>query len=119
MAEIDSKLREIEKDYLRNDLPDFGPGDVVIIYTKIIEGGKERVQPFKGVVLRKRGAGTRATFTVRKISYGIGVERIFSLNSPYIQKIEVVSRGRVRRARLYYLRKYLGRQAKVKEKKSY
>ncbi len=107
----------IEKEHMRMDLPPFAPGDTVRINVKIREGGKERIQVFEGVVLRKRGGQNRATFTVRKVSYGIGVERTFPLHSPNIDRIEVISRGRVRRARLYYLRKLRGKAARIKEKR--
>ncbi|NVM20546.1 MAG: 50S ribosomal protein L19 [Desulfobacterales bacterium] len=108
-------IRAIEKEQLRFDLPHFKAGDTVKVSVKIKEGDKARIQVFKGVVIRKRRGATNATFTVRKISYGIGVERIFPLHSPSIDKIEVVSRGRVRRSRLYYLRKLRGKSARIKE----
>ena len=108
-------IRAIEKEQMRFDLPFFKPGDTVKVFVKIKEGEKERIQVFKGVVIRKRKGTTNASFTVRKISYGIGVERIFPLHSPSIDKIEVVTRGRVRRSRLYYLRKLRGRAARIKE----
>lgn len=105
----------LEKEHLRMDIPDFKPGDTVKVNFKIQEGDKERIQIFEGVVIRRRRGNTRGTFTVRKISYGIGVERIFPLHSPYIEKIEVVSKGRVRRSRLYYLRGRKGKAARIKE----
>jgi large subunit ribosomal protein L19 len=105
----------IETEHVRTDLPDFKAGDTVRVHVKIVEGDKERTQIFQGVVISKRKGGTRATFTVRKVSYGIGVERIFPLYSPRIEKIEVVSRGKVRRAKLYYLRKLRGKAARIKE----
>ena len=108
-------IKAIEKEQMRFDLPYFKSGDTVKVYVKIKEGEKERIQVFKGVVIRKRKGTTNATVTVRKISYGIGVERIFPLHSPSIQKIDVVSRGRVRRSRLYYLRKRRGKAARIKE----
>jgi large subunit ribosomal protein L19 len=108
-------IRAIEKEQMRFDLPPFKPGDTVKVSVKIKEGEKERIQVFKGVVIRKRKGTTNATFTVRKISYGVGVERIFPLHSPSIDKIEVVTRGRVRRSRLYYLRKLRGKAARIKE----
>jgi large subunit ribosomal protein L19 len=108
-------IRAIEKEQVRFDLPSFRPGDTVSVSVKIREGEKERIQVFKGVVIRKRKGTTNATFTIRKISYGIGVERTFPLNSPNIDKIEVVSLGRVRRSRLYYLRKLRGKAARIKE----
>jgi large subunit ribosomal protein L19 len=111
-------VRAIEKEQMRFDLPFFKPGDTLKVFVKIKEGEKERIQVFKGVVIRKRKGTTNASFTVRKISYGIGVERIFPLHSPSIDKIEVVTRGRVRRSRLYYLRKLRGRAARIKELRS-
>ncbi|HID29932.1 MAG TPA: 50S ribosomal protein L19 [Desulfobacterales bacterium] len=108
-------IKAIEKEQMRFDLPYFKSGDTVKVYVKIKEGEKERIQVFKGVVIRRRKGTTNATVTVRKISYGIGVERIFPLHSPNIQKIDVVSRGRVRRSRLYYLRKRRGKAARIKE----
>ncbi|MBN1573996.1 MAG: 50S ribosomal protein L19 [Deltaproteobacteria bacterium] len=105
----------LEKEHMRADLPDFKAGDTVKVHVKIKEGEKERIQVFEGTVIRKRKGNTRASFTVRKISYGVGVERIFPLHSPLIDKIEVVQRGRVRRARLYYLRKRRGKAARIKE----
>ncbi|HHX26247.1 MAG TPA: 50S ribosomal protein L19 [Firmicutes bacterium] len=105
----------IEQEQLRNDIPDFGPGDSVKVHVKVVEGGRERVQVFEGIVLSRRGSGTRETFTVRKISAGIGVERTFPLHSPRIAKIEVVRYGKVRRAKLYYLRERVGKRARVKE----
>lgn len=112
-----SLMEMIEKENMRVDLPDFLPGDNVRVHVKIREGGKERIQVFEGVVMRKRGPQSRATFTVRKVSYGIGVERTFPLNSPAISHIEIVNRGRVRRARLYYLRKVHGKAARIKERR--
>lgn len=106
----------IEGESVRTDLPDFRAGDTVRVYVKIIEGEKERTQVFEGVVISKKSGRARATFTVRKVSYGIGVERIFPLYSPRIERIEVVSRGRVRRAKLYYLRKLRGKAARIKER---
>ncbi len=110
-------IQEVEKRYLRSDLPEFRPGDTVRVHYRIQEGEeKERVQVFEGVVIRKRGSGTGATFTVRKVSFGIGVERTFPLHSPRIERIEVVRRGKVRRARLYYLRGRYGKAARIKER---
>jgi large subunit ribosomal protein L19 len=111
------KLNQIQKESMRLDLPNFGPGDTVKVHVKIKEGEKERVQIFQGVVISKRKGTVNATFTVRKVSYGVGVERIFPLHSPVIDKIEVISRGRVRRAKIYYLRKLRGRAARIKEKR--
>ena len=105
----------IEQEQLRNDIPDFGPGDSVKVHVKVVEGGRERIQVFGGIVLSRRGSGTRETFTVRKVSAGIGVERTFPLHSPRIAKIEVVRYGKVRRAKLYYLRERVGKRARVKE----
>ncbi len=110
-------IERLEKEHLRMDIPDFKPGDTVKVNFKIQEGDKERIQVFEGVVIRLRRGNTRSTFTVRKVSYGIGVERIFPLHSPYIDKIEVVNKGRVRRSRLYYLRGRKGKAARIKEKK--
>ncbi len=110
------KIRDIEKFYMRMDIPDFKAGDRVKVYTKIIEGDRERIQAFEGRVIRVRRNGLGSTFTVRKVSHGIGIERIFPFHSPSIEKIEVLGRGIVRRARLYYLRKKVGKEAKVKEK---
>jgi large subunit ribosomal protein L19 len=107
-------IREIEASYLRKDLPGFRPGDTVRVHTLIKEGDKERVQVFEGVVIDRRDGGSRASFTVRKISYGVGVERIFPLHSTRIDKVEVVARGRVRRARLNYLRELEGKAARIK-----
>ncbi len=108
-------IKAMEKEQMRFDLPYFKPGDTVKVYVKIREGDKERIQVFQGVVIRKRKGAANASFTVRKVSYGIGVERMFPLHSPNIDKIEVVSRGRVRRSRLYYLRKRRGKSARIKE----
>ena len=108
-------IRAIEREQMRFDLPAFKAGDTVKVHVKIREGDKERIQVFKGVVIRKRKGATNASFTVRKVSYGVGVERIFPLHSPNIDKIEVETRGRVRRARLYYLRKLRGKAARIKE----
>jgi len=107
-------ITDVEKDYIRTDIPEFRPGDTVVVNVRIKEGDKERIQAFEGVVLKKRGGGTRATFTVRKVSYGVGVERIFPLHSPAIEAIKVKTRGRVRRARLYYLRGLKGKSARLK-----
>ena len=108
----------VESKYLRSGIPEFSPGDLVRVYFKIIEGGSERVQAFEGTVLRKKGAGLGKTITVRKNSFGIGVERIFLLNSPRIEKIEVLKKGRVRRSRLYYLRGLSGKSARIEEEGS-
>ena len=110
-------IEALEKEQMRTDIPDFRPGDTVNVHARIREGEKERIQLFKGVVIRKRNGKTGATFTVRKISYGVGVEKIFPLHSPMVDKIEIITRGRVRRARLYYLRKLRGKAARIKEKR--
>ncbi len=108
-------IQTIEQEQLRTDLPEFGPGDNVRVHVKVVEGNNERIQVFEGVVIKRRGGGLRETFTVRKVSQGVGVERTFPLHSPRIDKIEVVRRGRVRRARLYYLRERSGKAARIKE----
>jgi large subunit ribosomal protein L19 len=108
-------VREVTKDQLRTDIPDFKPGDTVRVHVKVIEGQRERIQVFEGVVIQRRGGGISETFSVRKVSYGVGVERTFPLHSPRIDKIEVVRRGKVRRAKLFYLRKLRGKAARIKE----
>jgi len=108
-------IDQLKKEMMRLDHPDFAAGDTVKVHVKIQEGEKERIQVFQGVVISKRKGGAHATFTVRKISYGVGVERIFPLHSPVIDKIEVISRGRVRRAKIYYLRNLKGKAARIKE----
>jgi large subunit ribosomal protein L19 len=110
-------IEAIEKEQMRVDIPDFRPGDTVKVHARIKEGEKERIQIFQGVVIRKRRGNTGATFTVRKVSYGIGVERIFPLHAPLVDKIEVLTRGKVRRSRLYYLRKLRGKAARIKERR--
>lgn len=107
----------VDQAQLRDDVPEFGAGDNVKVHVKVIEGNRERVQVFQGVVIARKGEGIRETFTVRKISFGVGVERIFPIHSPIIEKIERVSRGDVRRAKLYYLRDRVGKSAKIKEKR--
>lgn len=107
----------LEREQMRADLPDFKTGDQVRVHVKIKEGEKERIQVFEGVVIRKRKGNTGATFTVRKVSYGVGVERIFPLHAPTIDRIEVVNQGKVRRSRLYYLRKRKGKAARIKERR--
>ncbi len=102
---------------LRDDVPDFAPGDTLKVHVRVIEGNRERTQVFEGVVIRRQGAGVRETFTVRKLSFGVGVERTFPLHTPIVEKIEVGARGDVRRAKLYYLRDRIGKAAKVKEKR--
>ncbi len=111
------KLQQLEKENMRLDLPKFGPGDTVKVHVKIREGEKERIQVFQGVVISKRKGAVKATFTVRKVSYGVGVERVFPLHSPVLNKIEVVTHGRVRRAKIYYLRKLRGRASRIKERR--
>ncbi|MCS7053589.1 MAG: 50S ribosomal protein L19 [Ignavibacterium sp.] len=110
-------LNRIAEDQLRNDLPNFNVGDRIKVHVRVIEGEKERIQPFEGDVISIRGSGLNKTFTVRKIASGVGVERIFPYNSPKIAKIEIVKEGSVRRAKLYYLRKLSGKAAKIKSKK--
>jgi large subunit ribosomal protein L19 len=109
-------VQRIEKEQLRGDIPDFQSGDTVRVNVRIIEGQKQRLQAFEGVVIRKKRGDCRSSFTVRKISYGIGVERTFPLHSPVIDSIDVVTRGRVRRSRLYYLRGLRGKKARIREK---
>lgn len=112
-----NRLDFVDKPSLRDDIPAFNPGDTINVHVKVIEGAKERLQVFKGVVIRRQGGGIRETFTVRKESYGVGVERTFPVHSPNIDHIEVVNRGDVRRAKLYYLRELRGKKAKIKEKR--
>ena len=112
-----NKLDLIEKSQLRDDIPEFRPGDAVKVHVRVVEGARERIQVFQGVVIRRQGGGLRETFTVRKISFGIGVERTFPVHSPSIGKLEVVTRGKVRRAKLYYLRALRGRKARIKERR--
>jgi large subunit ribosomal protein L19 len=109
------KLDMVEGAYLRDDVPDFRAGDNVKVHVRVVEGGRERVQVFEGVVIARNGSGLRASFTVRKISFGVGVERVFPVHAPIIQKIEVSRRGDVRRAKLYYLRERSGKSARIKE----
>jgi len=110
-------IEQLEKEMMRLDMPNFAPGDTVKVYVTIKEGEKERIQAFQGVVISKRRGKTMATFTVRKISYGIGVERIFQMHSPLIDKTEVITKGRVRHAKIYYLRKLRGKAARIKERR--
>jgi large subunit ribosomal protein L19 len=110
-------IESLENEQLRVDIPDFKTGDTIKVFARIKEGEKERIQLFQGFVLRKRNGKTGATFTVRKISYGVGVERIFPLHSPTIDRIEIVSRGKVRQGRLYYMRKLKGKASRIKEKR--
>ena len=107
----------VDNQYLRTDLPEFGPGDEVKVHVKVVEGNKERVQIFQGNVIRRQGSGVAETYTVRKVSYGVGVERTFPLHAPTVARLEVVRKGDVRRAKLYYLRDRTGKAAKIKEKR--
>ena len=111
------KIKQIEREQLRLDIPQFIPGDTVKVHVRIREGEKERIQVFEGVVISKRNGTTGASFIVRKVSYGIGVERVFPMHSPTISKIEVVTNGRVRRAKIYYLRNLRGKAARIKERR--
>lgn len=108
-------IEELTKEQLRSDVPAFRPGDTVRVHVKVVEGTRERIQLFEGVCISRRGSGISESFTVRKISYGVGVERVFPLNTPRIEKIEVVRYGKVRRAKLYYLRDLRGKKARIKE----
>jgi large subunit ribosomal protein L19 len=110
-------IEELEKEQMRKDLPPFRPGDTVKVHVRVKEAEKERIQVFEGVVIRKRKGGNRASFTVRKVSYGVGVERIFPFHSPVVDKVEVVQKGRIRRSRLYYLRDLKGKAARIREDK--
>jgi len=109
-------IRAVEEEYLKKDLPSFGPGDTVKVHVKVVEGNRERIQVYEGTVMKIRGAGLSRNFTVRRITYGVAVERTFPMHSPRIAKIEVTRRGKVRRARLFYLRGLTGKKARVKEK---
>lgn len=110
-------MKSIEESQLRSDLPEFGPGDTIRVMVKVREGEKERLQRFQGVVVQRRGAGLRESFTVRKVSDGVGVERIFPLHSPSINSVEVLKRGHVRRSKIYYLRELKGKKARIREKR--
>ena len=110
-------IKIVEKANLKESVPNFRPGDTVKIHVKVVEGGRERIQNYEGVCIRRRGGGISETFTVRRISYGVGVERTFPIHSPKIAKIDVLRRGKVRRARLYYLRKLTGKAARIPEKR--
>ena len=110
-------LDALDAESLRTDVPDFRPGDTLKVHVRVVEGSRERVQVFQGVVIRRQGSGVRETFTVRKVSFGVGVERTFPVHTPIIQKIEVATRGDVQRAKLYYLRDLRGKAAKIKEKR--
>jgi len=108
----------VDRTGLRDDVPAFGPGDTVKVHVRVTEGGRERIQAYQGVVIRRQGSGVRETFTARKVSFGVGVERTFPVHSPIVARIEVVSQGDVRRAKLYYLRDRVGKAAKIKEKRA-
>jgi large subunit ribosomal protein L19 len=110
-------IKQLEREQMRLDMPAFAAGDTVRVHVKIREGDKERIQVFQGVVISKKKGGINATFTVRKVSYGVGVERNFPIHSPIIDKVEIVTRGRVRRAKIYYLRKLRGKAARIREKR--
>jgi large subunit ribosomal protein L19 len=112
---MNSIIKKLEDRGLRSELPDFRVGDTVRLQVKVVEGEKERIQPFEGVVIKINRGGNRATFTVRKVSYGVGVERIFPMHSPRLEKIQVLTRGKVRRAKLYYLRKLSGKAARIEQ----
>lgn len=108
-------IRAIEQEQLRKDLPRFRPGDTVRVHVKVVEGARERIQAYEGVVISRKGSGLGETFTVRRVSYGVGVERVFPVHSPRIERIEIRKKGRVRRAKLYYLRNRIGKSARIKE----
>ena len=110
-------LDSLDAASLRTDVPDFRPGDTVKVHVRVVEGNRERIQVFQGVVIRRQGGGVRETFTARKVSFGVGVERTFPVHSPIVDRIELVTRGDVRRAKLYYLRELRGKKAKIKEKR--
>jgi large subunit ribosomal protein L19 len=108
---------QVEAGYLRDDIPDIAAGDTVRVHVRVVEGGRERIQVFEGVVIARSGGGVRETITVRKVSFGVGVERIFPIHAPIVQKFEVIRRGKVRRAKLYYLRDRVGKATRIKEKR--
>ena len=110
-------IDQVEADHMRDDIPDFRPGDTVKVNVRVVEGGRERIQTFEGAVIARNGGGVRESFTVRKVSFGIGVERIFPIHAPIVASIEVVRRGDVRRAKLYYLRDRVGKATRIKEKR--
>jgi large subunit ribosomal protein L19 len=110
-------IGELEREAVRTDLPEFGPGDTVRVHVRVREGNRERLQPFEGMVIGLSGTGARRSFTVRRVAYGVGVERVFPVASPSVERVEVVRRGRVRRAKLYYLRGLSGKAARVKERR--
>ncbi len=111
------QIEMVERDYMKKEIPPFRPGDTVKVHVKVIEGSRERTQVFEGTVIRRRGGGLGETFTVRRISYGVGVERTFPVHSPRLDKIEIMRKGKTRRARLYYLRDRVGKAARIKERK--
>ena len=112
-----NKVDVVEASRMRDDLPEFWPGDTVKVHVRVVEGTRSRIQVFEGVVIARKGGGLRETFTVRKVSFGVGVERVFPVHNPVIEQIEVVRRGKVRRAKLYYLRDRVGKKARIKEKR--
>lgn len=114
---MEELLRAVEEDNMKDDISDFQSGDTVAVHVKVEEGGAERIQVFEGIVIQRKGGGVRETFTVRKISHGVGIERIFPIHSPKIDKIEIVKRGDVNRSKLFYLRERSGKEAQVKEKR--
>ncbi len=117
MKTLSTIINEIEREFLRSDIPAFRPGDTVKVMVKVVEGTRERLQAFEGVVIKRQGGGLNETFTVRRVSYGVGVERTFPVHSPRLASIEVVRRGIVRRAKLYYLRNLTGKAARIRERK--
>jgi len=116
---MNTKIRELEKEFAKKDTPDFKAGDTVKVFIKIKEGDKTRLQAFEGIVIARKGSGSRETFTVRRISYGEGVERVFQLHSPSIDSVAIVKKGKVRRSKLYYLRKKVGKRTKIEEEQSF
>ncbi len=114
---MSNMIEQIEKEYLRSDIPAFRPGDTVRVHVKVVEGTRERIQAYEGVVIKRQGGGLNETFTVRRISYGVGVERTFPVHSPRLAQIELVRHGIVRRAKLYYLRELTGKAARIRERK--
>jgi large subunit ribosomal protein L19 len=116
-AAMHTAIAELEKAQIRSDVPGFRPGDTLKVHVRVVEGSRSRIQIFQGIVIRRQGSGARETFTVRKVSYGVGVERTFPVHTPAIDKIEVVTRGRVRRAKLYYLRELRGKAARIRERR--
>jgi len=117
IREMHTAIQELEKAQLRTDVPEFRPGDTLNVHVRVTEGTRTRVQVFKGVVIRRQGSGNRETFTIRKVSYGVGVERTFPIHTPAVEKYEVAARGRVRRAKLYYLRDLRGKAARIRERR--